>query len=271
MRLSYLHLALEVHWAEIPKTSEAQAIFAQSPCVEIIKPSSYGVRYQIMTIRISAFNWVPAFARGYVKDLRVRWALEELGLPYEVVLINHDTKASQGYRSWQPFGQVPAYEEDGQRIFESGAIVLHVAEKSDVLSPVEPFGRARVRSWVFAALNSIEPAARAFIDAQGGDGAATDKRRVAGQAELLDGRLAALSVALGQNDYLEGRFSAGDLIMTTVLRELVDSGVLSAHPTLAAHRERCEGRSAFARAMAGQLRDLGTEGAPEPVRTAAAS
>jgi glutathione S-transferase len=108
-------------------------------------------------ITISAFRWVPTFARGLVRDLRVRWALEEAGLPYEAWLIGPDDQKSEAYRSMQPFGQVPAYEEDGLVLFESGAILLHIADRSEVLMPTDPKARSRVTAWMFAALNSVEP------------------------------------------------------------------------------------------------------------------
>ena len=110
-----------------------------------------------MTIEVSAFRWVPRFAQGLVRDLRVRWALEEAGLPYEARLIGPEDQSSESYRALQPFGQVPAYREDGLDLFESGAIVLHVAERSEVLIPRDPVGRARAIAWMFAALNSVEP------------------------------------------------------------------------------------------------------------------
>ncbi len=108
-------------------------------------------------IKVSAFRWVPPFARGLVRDLRVRWALEEVGLPYEARLIGPEDQKSAGYRAMQPFGQVPAYEEDDLVLFESGAILLHIAGKSDVLMPTDAKARARTTAWMFAALNSIEP------------------------------------------------------------------------------------------------------------------
>ena len=110
-------------------------------------------------IRVSAFRWVPPFAQGLVRDLRVRWALEEAGLAYEERLIGRRTR-SESYRRMQPFGQVPVYEEDGLVLFESGAIVLHIAERSEVLMPSEPNARARAKTWMFAALNSVEPHGR---------------------------------------------------------------------------------------------------------------
>ncbi len=108
-------------------------------------------------ITVTAFKWVPPFAQGLVRDLRVRWALEEAGLPYEARLIGPEDQASDAYREEQPFGQVPVYEEDGLELFESGAIVLHIAETSDALMPSDAEGRARARTWLLAALNTIEP------------------------------------------------------------------------------------------------------------------
>ena len=108
-------------------------------------------------IKVSAFRWVPPFARGLVRDLRVRWALREAGLAYETRLIGPEDQASPSYRAMQPFGQVPVYEEDGLVLFESGAILLHIAERTDVLMPSDGNSRARTTTWVFAALNSIEP------------------------------------------------------------------------------------------------------------------
>lgn len=202
-----------------------------------------------MTIDVSAFRWVPPFAQGYVKDLRVRWALEEAGLPYTATLIDPQIQASRPYRDWQPFGQVPAYRDDEVELFESGAIVVHLAAKSDALAPRDPQGLARTTAWVFAALNSVEPQAQAWLRL-------ADK--VAGEARAqleaaVKDRLACLRDWLGTKDYLEGRFTAGDLVMTTVLRDLVDCGILSAFPTLDDYRRRCESRPAFARALDAQL------------------
>jgi glutathione S-transferase len=215
-----------------------------------------------MTIELTAFRWVPPFAQGYVRDLRIRWALEEAGLPYQVVLVDGSTLATEGYRQWQPFGQVPAYRDDAVEMFESGAIVLHIAERSEVLAPRDPAGRARVTTWVIAALNSIEPHAQNLVtlDSFHAGEAWIEERRPQARA-MLDGRLASLSAWLGDKDYLEGRFTAGDLIMTTVLRELVDCGALARFPNLAAYRERCEARPAFGRAIEGQMRTF-RENAP---------
>src|SRR3954468_16272355 len=110
-----------------------------------------------MTIQVAAFRWVPPFAQGFVRDLRVRWALEEGGLPYGAVLFDQDSKNTPDYRAWQPFGQVPAYRDGEVEIFESGAIVLHIARRSEILAPRDEAGFARVVTWVIAALNSVEP------------------------------------------------------------------------------------------------------------------
>lgn len=208
-----------------------------------------------MSIQVSAFRWVPSFAQGYVRDLRVRWALEEAGIPYEAALIGPDDQKSERYRDWQPFGQVPAYKDGTVELFESGAIVLHLAGKSEVLAPRDEPGRARVTAWVLAALNSIEPSIGelATIDIfHAGEGWTVERRPQV--EEAVRGRLQQLSDWLGDKPYLEGdRFSAGDLIMTTVLRDVVNSGILADFPTLDAYRERCMARPAFGRAMEAQL------------------
>ena len=210
-------------------------------------------------IQVSAFRWVPSFAQGYVRDLRVRWALEEAGLPYEATLIGFETLASESYREWQPFGQVPAFRDGAVEMFESGAIVLHLATNSAALAPSDPAGYARVSTWVLAALNSIEPHVQNLVhlDAFHAGEAWTVERRPQVRA-MLDGRLTALAAWLGDKEYLEDRFTAGDLMMTTVLRELVDSGVLARFPALDAYRCRCEARPAFVKALADQMAPFAT-------------
>ncbi|MBN9561847.1 MAG: glutathione S-transferase family protein [Alphaproteobacteria bacterium] len=208
-----------------------------------------------MNSQVTAFRWVPPFAQGYVRDLRVRWALEEAGLPYEVRLIDPEVQASESYREWQPFGQVPAYRDDEVEMFESGAIVLHIADKSEALAPRDPAGRARVTTWVLAALNSVEPHVQNLVHLDvfhAGEAWTLERRPQA--AAMLDGRLAGLAAWLDDREYLEDRFTAGDLMMTTVLRELVNSDVLRRFPSLDAYRQRCESRPAFGRALEGQLR-----------------
>ena len=206
-----------------------------------------------MTAEIVAYRWVPPFAQGFVRDLRLRWALEEAGLPYRVTLIGLEDRESADYRRQQPFGQVPAYRDGEVEMFESGAIVLHIAAQSEALAPRDAAGWARTTTWVFAAMNSIEPHSQNFVhldDNAGEDWAKAYRDRV--EAALVD-RLSALSAWLGEKDYLEDRFTAGDLMMTTVLRELVDSGMLARFPNLDAYRARCEARPAFAVALEGQM------------------
>jgi glutathione S-transferase len=206
-------------------------------------------------IRLTAFRWVPPFAQGLVRDLRVRWALEEAGLAYEEKLIGPDDQRAADYRRLQPFGQVPALEDDGLVLFESGAIVLHIAEKSPALLPADSTMRARARTWAFAALNSIEPHVQnlAEIDLFNANQDWAKARRPAVLARLTT-RLKDLAVALGEREYLEGQFSAGDLLMTTVLRILRHTDLLrSEFPALDAYRVRCEARPAFGRALAAQM------------------
>jgi glutathione S-transferase len=206
-------------------------------------------------IKVSAFRWVPPFAQGLVRDLRVRWALEEAGLPYEERLIGPDDQRSADYRRMQPFGQVPVLEDDGLVLFESGAIVLHIAEQSPALLPTDPKLRARARTWAFAALSSIEPHVQnlAEIDLFNADQDWAKARRPAVITRLTT-RLGDLAAALGEREYLEGRFTAGDLLMTTVLRILRHTDLLpSQFPVLDAYRARCEARPAFGRALAAQM------------------
>ncbi|WP_309646270.1 glutathione S-transferase family protein [Phenylobacterium sp.] len=205
-------------------------------------------------ITLSAFRWVPPLAQGLVKDLRVRWALEEAGLPYQVHLIGFEDQGTAAYRGLQPFGQVPAFQEDGLTLFESGAIVLRVAERSAALAPADPQGRARMTAWMFAALNSVEPMIQnlATIDLFESDAEWAKLHRPATE-DFACVRLAALSAALGDQDYLEDRFTAGDLLMVSVLRILRHTNLVARYPNLEAYRLRCEARPAFRKALADQM------------------
>ena len=205
-------------------------------------------------ITVSAFKWVPPFAQGLVRDLRVRWALEEAGLPYQPRLIDRDDQASAGYRALQPFGQVPAFEEDGVALFESGAIVLHIGARSETLLPADEAARARAVTWLFAAINSIEPAIQqlAEIDLGNADKEWAKERRPE-MEKRVKRRLAELAACLGERDYLEARFTAGDLMMTSVLRILRHTDLVAAEPRLAAYQARCEARPAFGRALRDQI------------------
>jgi glutathione S-transferase len=205
-------------------------------------------------IILTAFRWVPPFARGLVRDLRVRWALEEAGTPYRQRLIGSEDQASPGYRALQPFGQVPAIETDDLKLFESGAIVLHIAERSEALMPSDANGRARTSAWMFAALNSVEPPIQnlAVLDLFHAGEVWTAARRPM-LVEAVQKRLAALEDWLAGRDYLENRFTAGDLLMTTVLRILRHTDIVSERPALRAYQQRCEARPAFQKALADHL------------------
>jgi glutathione S-transferase len=207
-------------------------------------------------ITISAFRWVPPFAQGHVRDLRVRWALEEAGLPYETRLLEQGDQDKPEYRALQPFGQVPILEEDGHALFESGAIVLHIGERSEVLLPKDPLARARATQWVIAALNSIEPHLMnvAIIDLFYADQEWAKLRRPSA-VEFASRRLSSLSKALGEKPYLDGeRFTAGDLMMSAVLR--IRRDLVRNDKRLAAYVERCTARPAFNRALDAQLGDF---------------
>ena len=209
-------------------------------------------------IEVSAFKWVPPFARGLVRDLRVRWALEEAGLPYRARLIDFDDRETAAYRALQPFGQVPVYRDGELAMFESGAIVLHIAAGAPALMPPDQDGRARATAWLFAALNSIEPPIQnlAELDLFNADQEWARLRRP-GLVAFVEQRLGELAVSLGDKDYLEeGGFTAGDLMMVTVLRNLRHTDILAGFPTLVAYQARCEARPAFQKALAAQMGDF---------------
>ncbi len=209
------------------------------------------------TIKVSAFRWVPPFARGLVRDLRVRWALEEAGLAYQARLIGPEDQASDSYRAMQPFGQVPAYEEDGLVLFESGAILLHIAERSDDLMPRDSNSRARTTAWMFAALNSIEPSIQNLTAIDLFHSTADwAKERRPGALQAAQAKLTDLSNWLDGRDYLEDRFTVADLLMTTVLRIPRHTDLIAQTPILEAYRLRCEARPAFKKALAAQIADF---------------
>lgn len=202
-----------------------------------------------MTPTITTFGWVPEFARGFVRDLRPRWAFEEVGQPYEVELIA-DAKTPE-HRRRQPFGQVPTYRDDEVSIFESGAIVLRIAERSGRLIPSDPAARMRALQWVTAALNSVEPfvMALAVNDVFEADCAWSGDRH-AKVVEDLEGRLTDLQAALGAGPWLDGEdFTVGDLMMVSVLGGLRGTGVLDGFPALADYVARGEDRPAHRKAM----------------------
>ena len=205
-------------------------------------------------IAVTALTSVPPFAQGLVRDLRVRWALEEAGLPYREQLLDMDQLAGAAHRALQPFSQVPTFEEDGLALFESGAIVLHVAERCEALLPADGAGRARAITWLFAALNTVEPPVQqlAVIDFFHPEEHWARERRP-GAMQDIQRRLDQLAARLAGRDYLEGRFTAGDLMMATVLRNLRQTDLVTGMPVLDAYLRRCQDRPAFGRALDAQM------------------
>lgn len=205
-------------------------------------------------IEVTGFRWVPEFAQGLVRDLRVRWALEEAGLDYSVRLIGQERP--DGYVREQPFEQVPCFKDGEVRIFESGAIVQYIGEKSEALLPRDPQGRFRAIQWTYAALNSVEPAvqARALLDTFYA-GQQWAELRKPGADEFAKLKLKRVSDWLGDKDWLEGRFTIGDLMMITVFRLAVRASLLDGFPNLAAYLARGEARPAFQKVLADQLED----------------
>jgi glutathione S-transferase len=223
-------------------------------------------------IQVTAFKWVPPFAQGSVRDIRVRWALEEAGLGYDDRLIGFEDQATPEYRAMQPFGQVPAYRDDTVEMFESGAIVLWIAQTSDQLMPADDAGRAMVMTWLFAAMNSVEPfvAELATIDLFNADKDWAKARRPEVET-FLRKRLGDLQTALGERRWFAGdRFSAADILMTHVLRDLRHTDILADFPALSAYVARCEARPAFRRALEDQLKPFKAAEARNPALTGGA-
>lgn len=205
-------------------------------------------------ITITAFERSPDRGRGLARDMPVRWALEEVGQAYDVRLVSFDAMKAPAHRALQPFGQIPTYEQGDLALFESGAIILHIAERYPGLLPVDPDARARAITWMFAALSTVEPSVVDFAMALVFERAESwYAERQPMLTERVHDRLRALSDRLGDADWLDGAFSAGDLVMIGVLRRLNSSGLLGEHPTLAAYVARGEARPAFQRAFAAQL------------------
>jgi glutathione S-transferase len=207
-----------------------------------------------MTPIITAFERSPDRGKGLARDMRVRWALEEVDQPYDVRLVSFGEMKEPAHRALHPFGQIPTYEEGDLVLFESGAIVFHIAERHAGLLPDDANARARAVAWMFAALNTVEPPIVDF-------GMATlferDKAWYRERSAILEDRvrvrLGELSSRLGDADWLEGAFSAGDLLMVTVLRRLTGTGEVERHPNLSAYVARGEARPAYKRAFDAQL------------------
>ena len=209
-------------------------------------------------ITISALSSVPDFAKGQVRDLRVRWALEEAGLPYGTLLLMQGDQDKADYRALQPFGQVPVMHDDDIVLFESGAIVLHIGASSEALLPKDPAARARATQWLIAALNSVEPALNNLflVDVVFAKEEWAKLRRP-GALEFAKRRLTGLSNALGNKAYLDGdRFTVGDLMMATVLRISAYTDIVTSDARLGAYLNRCTDRPAFKRALQAQLGDF---------------
>lgn len=224
-------------------------------------------------IQVTAFKWVPPFAQGSVRDIRVRWALEEAGLAYDDQLIGFEDQATPAYRARQPFGQVPAYRDGQVEMFESGAIVLWIAQASDQLMPGDAAGRAAVLTWLFAAMNSVEPfvAELATIDLFHADEAWARARRPQVEPRLRQ-RLADLQTALGQRRWFaDDRFSVADILMVHVLRDLRHTDILADFPALADYVARAEARPAFRRALKDQMKPFQDAEAKNPALAAGVS
>ncbi|HYF28506.1 MAG TPA: glutathione S-transferase family protein [Baekduia sp.] len=206
-----------------------------------------------MTIVITAFQRSPDGGKGLARDTRVRWALEEVGQPYEVRLVSFRARKQAAHLRLHPFGLIPTYEEGDLVLFETGAIVLHIAERDAGLFPDDGDARARAITWMFAALNTVEPPILELANARfaEGDKPWTQERLPLVEDRIRD-RLAPLAARLGDADWLDGAFSAGDLMMVSVLLRLRASGLLDEFPNLAAYVARGEARPAYERAFAAQ-------------------
>ena len=210
-----------------------------------------------MTITITAFERSPDGGKGLARDTRVRWALEEVGQPYEVRLVSFKAMKEPAHLALHPFGQIPTYEEGDLALFETGAIVFHIAQHYAGLLPPDANARARAITWMFAALNTVEPPILELVTAKIFEG---DRpwaaQRLPLVADRVRDRLKQLSPRLGDAEWLEGAFSAGDLMMVSVLLRLRMSGLLDEYPNLAAYVARGEARPAYQRAFDAQLADF---------------
>lgn len=217
-------------------------------------------------IVISALRNVPAFAHGNVRDLRIRWALEEIGRAYRVELFDGMVPRPNEYRQWQPFGQVPAFSDGQVRLFESGAILLYLGDQDERLLPRDPQGKVDATSWLFAALNSVEQ----FIMQIASLDIFHSKQSWAKEArgatmKIVETKLGRVAEALGGREWLGGHLTIADIMMITVLRNLDHTDILAGFPTLLAYKRRGEARPAFRQALADQAEGLGEPAKlPEP-------
>ena len=207
-----------------------------------------------MSPTITAFKTSPDRGRGLARDMRVRWALEEVGQPYEVRLLSFKALKEPAHLAVHPFGQIPTYDEGDLSLFETGSILLHIAERHAGLLPNDADARARAITWMFAALSTVEPP---IVDREAAVLLDRDKPWYEARLPILDGRVRArldqLSDRLGEIDWLDGQFSAADILMVTVLRRLESSGILDDYPNLSAYINRGKARPAYKRAFEAQL------------------
>ena len=207
---------------------------------------------------VSAMRNVPDFAHGLVRDVRVRWALEEIGRHYRTELYEGLQPRPDAYRQWQPFGQIPAFRDERVELFESGAILLYLGQDNERLLPCDPQARWRATAWLIAALNSVEPMLMQIVMLDiffaGNDWAKAARPDVTGLAEQ---RLKAVSDALGDGEWIAGEFTVADIMLVTALRNLRHTQIVAAYPNLAAYQARGEARPAFRRALADQAAELG--------------
>ena len=207
-----------------------------------------------MTVTITAFEASPDRGQGLARDMRVRWALEEVGQPYEVRLVSFKAMKAPAHLALHPFGQIPTYEEGDLALFESGSIVLHIGERHSGLLPEDPDARARAITWMFASMGTVEPP---ILELQNAVLLEKDKPWAAERLPIVQDRirkvLGELARRLGEAEWLDGAFSAGDLMMVHVIARLKPSGLLGEFPTLAAFVARAEARPAYQRAFAAQL------------------
>jgi glutathione S-transferase len=207
-----------------------------------------------MTITITAFERSPDGGKGLARDTRVRWALEEVGQPYQVRLVSLRAMKEPAHQALHPFGQIPTYEEGDLALFETGAIVLHIAERHAGLLPNDASARARAISWMFAALNTVEPPILELTTAKILEADRPwSKERLPLVQDRIRERLDQLCIRLGDADWLDGAFSAGDLMMASVLLRVKPAGMLDECPNLAAYLARAQARPAYKRAFAAQL------------------
>jgi glutathione S-transferase len=207
-----------------------------------------------MTVTITAFESSPDEGQGLARDMRVRWALEEVGQSYEVRLVSFKAMKEPAHRKLHPFGQIPTYEEGDLVLFESGAIIFHIAERHAGLLPDDANARARAITWIFAALNTVEPP---IVEREQAPYQERDKPWYEERLPMIEDRVRArlndLSIRLGDADWLDGAFSAGDLLMVLVLRRLEGTGILEEYPNLSTYVARGEARPAYKRAFDAQL------------------